>query len=186
MAAERGPRRRGAAPRRSEARARLGGGTVAALLAVAALGAGGVFVPAAAQTAGGGGSPPPGVATRTRPEPPRRPTTCHNYGAKIEISGMIARLPGEGPGSDPRTRRVWVMQIDQPICMRAVGGEPGMDLPRVPTIQLVLKPEDFPRWQRELAMSRLRATGKLVARQDPNQRSLVVLEVTRLEAPPRP
>ncbi len=60
-----------------------------------------------------------------------------------------------------------------------------MSLPTVLSIQLVIKPEDFARWQRVLAMSRLRATGKLVARRDQRQRSLVVLEVSELEEAPR-
>jgi hypothetical protein len=127
----------------------------------------------------------PDPQARRRPEP-QRPTTCRNYGSTAEVTGAVARLPGEGPGSDPRTRQVLVLRIETPFCMRAVVGVDGVDLPGVPNLQLILKPEDFVRWQRLLAMPRLRATGKLVARKDPAQRTLVVMEVTGLEEPPRP
>mgnify|MGYP001327171217 CR=1 FL=1 len=144
-------------------------GTATVLLAV--LGAA-TLAPAAAQDA---------------PEQRRssRTATCQHYGRTATLTGPIARIPGEGPGSDPRTGQVYIMQIRPPLCVRPTAGEPGMSLPTVLSIQLVIKPEDFARWQRVLAMSRLRATGKLVARRDQRQRSLVVLEVSELEEAPR-
>ena len=87
---------------------------------------------------------------------------------------------------DARNRQVWVMRIEAPFCMRQIAGEPGESLANVRIIQLILRPEDFPRYEGLVARPRLRATGKLVARRDPQQQSFVVLEVTRIDDPARP
>jgi hypothetical protein len=134
--------------------------------------------------------PAPAAAQPAPPTTPSsilgRPTTCHNYGSTQEVIGLIARVAGSGPGSDARNRQVWVMRIEAPFCMRQIAGEPGESLANVRIIQLILRPEDFPRYEGLVALPRLRATGKLVARRDPQQQSLVVLEVTRIDDPARP
>jgi hypothetical protein len=134
--------------------------------------------------------PAPVAAQQAPPTTPSsilaRPTTCHNYGSTQEVIGRIARVSGSGPGSDARHRQVWVMRLEEPFCMRQVAGEPGEALPNVRIIQLVLRPDDFPRYEPLVAKPRLRAAGKLIARRDPQQQSLVVLEVTRIDDPARP
>ena len=149
---------------------------MAARIAPALLAAGTLATPAPAQQA-------PPTAT---PSILARPTTCHNYGSTQEVIGRIARVSGSGPGSDARHRQAWVMRLEEPFCMRQVAGEPGESLPNVRIIQLLLRPEDFARYEPLVANPRLRATGKLVARREPQQQSLVVLQVTRIDDPARP
>jgi hypothetical protein len=134
--------------------------------------------------------PGPAAAQQAPPTAPPsilgRPTTCHNYGSTQEVIGRIARVAGSGPGSDARNRQIWVMRLEDPFCMRQIAGEPGESLPNVRIVQLILRPEDFARYEALVAKPRLRAAGKLVARRDPQQQSLVVLEVTRIDDPARP
>lgn len=112
-------------------------------------------------------------------------SNCLSYDpAEVKVMGTILRKTFPGPpnyesirrGDQPET--IWILHLDNPVCVTGNTDEMNEPEGRVTDLQLVLDGDEYTRF-RKLAGARIRvtATGKLFHAHTAHHRTSVLLEV---------